>query len=487
MNTMNQEELSFELEEPMEVVGPATSDWQMNPLRDSVSDRFSDWGRELAMKNQGDKSGIRGTSNPEDLPKFHREYDKIIDRAKEVGSNAFRLSFDFGRLCPFEGVFDEGLMAEYVRILANCKSKGIEPIITLHHWTAPVSFGKCNKKRRFTAGPLEHPEIVNHFNFYVNNVTDFLCDPVKIRSAVAGEGYSKEFVESLCDEKMLARWFITINEPANLLFTPYLVGEFPPYQKASFRKFPKLRKKVKAMHDQGYDILHEKAERAQIWAPKVGIAHVTNYPNGAIPFYESTTNLGLAEYMEEGSQSDFMGLQYYFRIRLGLAGLMPVIYGSDPKYRSDHPAFGQIYPAGIYDVLKYAGQKWPNKELMVTEFGFADKTDRKRPSWLIDTLGYILKAKKEGVPVSGALVWSIINNFEWCLGMDAPFGLFDKDGNRLQSDDDSPGTVSSREVWTAGSKHMKAPTAESAEELQKLRQKAFDQLNNSTAIQKVSG
>lgn len=479
-----QENLTFELDEPLEAVGVATSDWQLNPLKHDGTDERSDWGRDLVRKNEGKKTGIHGLSQPEDLPRFDLDYKKIIDKIPEVNGNTFRLSLDFGRLCPEKGVFDERLMAHYVRVLAYCKSKDIEPMITLHHWTAPSSFATYSKKGKIKKGPLEHPEIVNHFNFYTNKVADFLCDAPKIRSAVAGEGYDKEFVESLCDEKMLARWFITINEPTNLLFSPYLVGAFPPYQMASFRKFPKLREKVKSMHNQGYEILHEKAEQEQIWAPKVGLAHVTNYMNSAIPFYEKYSNVELAEDMEEGSQSDFMGIQYYFRVRLGMAGLMPVISGSDPRYRGDHPQFGQIYPPGIEDVLKYAGQKYPGKELMVTEFGFADKSDRKRPSWLIDTVGHILKAKKDGVKVTGALVWSIINNFEWCDGMSVPFGMFEKDGSRLQSDDGT-GHVSSREVWTEVSKHLQNPTAESALKLKKLQKQAREQLNNCYAIQKL--
>lgn len=478
-----QQDLTFELDKPMDASGFASSDFQNNPLKDDGTDSRSDWGYEVVRKNAGGKTGITGSTNPGDMPRFDKNYDKIINAVGEMNSDTFRISLDFGRLCPEKGVFDEELMKHYIRILANCKRKGIDPMITLHHWTAPSSFAKYDQDGKITAGPLEHPEIVEHFNFYVNKVAEFLCDPDKIRTAVAEEGYDKNFVDSLCDERLLAKWFITINEPVNLVFTPYMLGAFPPYKFASFLKYPGLVRKVKAMHDQSYDTIHEKSATTfpDRRGPKVGIAH--NVTNSYLPGYEGLANWGLVERIEDGSLSDIMGVQYYFRFKLGL--ISPFIAGSDPRYVSDHPQFGQIYAPGIEEVLKYAGKNYPEKELMVTEYGFADKTDQKRPSWILDTVGHILKAKMEGVPVNGVLYWSIINNEEWAQGMDPPFGILDKDGNRLQSDDGRPGHISSREVITAVHKHLRNPAEQSAASLRELQKRARTQLNNSVAIQKV--
>lgn len=463
----------YELEKPLDLVGTATSDWQLNP-----SNEQSEWGYELAKKQRGEKTGIVGESDPQLIPHFDNEYKNILPRGKELGNNAFRMSFDFAELCPEEGVFDEEKMAHYVRVLARCQALDMQPMITLNHWTLPKSFATYDENDRIKKGSLENPKIVEHFNFYVNKVADFLFDAQKIRAALKDEGYDKDFIDNLCDEKMLCQWFISLNEPVNMIFTPYMVGEFPPYQVASFRKYPKLRAKVKQMHDASYEILHNKAATnlpLQGLELKVGMAHNVTGNTHIFP-YEYYANWGLAERMEEGSNSDFVGIQYYFRIRLGLNG----IKGSDPRYHSDHPQFGQVYPEGIYDVLKFAAEKWPEKPLILSEIGFADKSDRKRPDWILQAVEHLIRAKREGVNVQGVLLWSLINNFEWCKGMDAPFGLYDTHGQTLQSDNGEQ--VSSREVWAAASQHLLEPTAASAEVLTKLRLKTKAQLDKSVAL-----
>lgn len=468
----------YALEEPFDLVGTATSDWQLNPQNNK-----SEWGHDLAGKQNGKKTGIVGESDPELLPRFDSEYASILPRGKEIGSNTFRMSLDFAELCPETGVFNVEKMAHYVRVLAKCHALGMQPMVTLNHWTLPKSFATYDQNDRIKKGSLENPAIVDHFAFYVDKVADFLFDSQKIRTALAGEGYDKTFLDKICDEKLLCQWFISLNEPVNMIFTPYMVGEFPPYQIASIRKYPKLRGKVKKMHEVSYDTLHNKAANAlplqQKEQVQVGMAHnVTG--NTHIAPYEYYANWGLADRMEEGSDSDFVGIQYYFRIRFGLNG----IKGSDPRYHSDHPQFGQVHPAGVYDVLKTASEKWPTKPLIVSEFGYADKTDRKRPDWILQTVHHLIKAKREGVNVRGALLWSLINNFEWCKGMDAPFGIYGTHGEPLQSDDGTSNQVSSREAWTASSKHLLNPTPESAQHLQDLRLRTKHQLDNSVGLVK---
>ncbi len=448
--------------DPIEHIGVASSDWQLNPVI-GEGDDASDWGREYLYGHCGDDSVDK-------LPRFDQNYDKVIRRVKEVNGNTFRVSIDFARLCPSEGVFNEDLMNHYIRVLAKCHFYGIKPMVTLNHWTLPASFGKYDGDK-IVDGPLEHPGIVKHFEFYVNHVADFLFDPSKIRNAIKDEGYDDEFVEFLCDDKTLVQWFISLNEPINMIVTPYIVGEFPPYKKGRIDKYFKFIGKLREMHRISYEVMHNVALTRRNIDVKVGIAHqvMDNY----VPLF----NWGLLERMEDGSMSDFLGLQYYFKIRLALAsGGKFSISGNNPCYQCDHPEFGAIYPEGMYNILKKTSSLYPSKELIVTEMGFADASDYKRPYWILDTVYHLLRAKREGVNVTGALLWSIIDNFEWRKGMSMKFGIFDKDGNRKIGDNGS--YISSRMVWGMVSKHLTNPTHCSGAALSGLRNGAKKQLKD---------
>lgn len=90
--------------------------------------------------------------NPNLFPHFDTEYKYIIDRARELHNNAFRFSLDFGRLCPQKGVFDETLMGEYIRQLAWCHYRKIQPVLTIHHWPLPKSFTKYDNEGQIIEG-----------------------------------------------------------------------------------------------------------------------------------------------------------------------------------------------------------------------------------------------------------------------------------------------------------------------------------------------
>ena len=91
----------------------------------------------------------------------------------------------------------------------------------------------------------------------------------------------------------------------------------------------------------------------------------------------------------------------------------------------------EIYPEGLYLILKQFSKYKGIKNLVVTENGTCviDKFengavhDQARVEYFKDHLAAILRAKKEGVNVNGYLVWSLTDNFEWNKGFRTRFGL----------------------------------------------------------------
>jgi beta-glucosidase len=95
----------------------------------------------------------------------------------------------------------------------------------------------------------------------------------------------------------------------------------------------------------------------------------------------------------------------------------------------------EVYPEGIYRVLKQFSAYKNAPPLYVTENGaaFPDTVegghvhDAKRVQFFKDYLEQVLKAKREGVDVRGYFVWSLMDNFEWAEGYKPRFGLVNID------------------------------------------------------------
>ena len=90
--------------------------------------------------------------------------------------------------------------------------------------------------------------------------------------------------------------------------------------------------------------------------------------------------------------------------------------------------FGEIYPYGLHRVLKSIYQRTRgNKPLYVTENGFTDAADDRRPRAILEHLTMVHRAISEGIPVRGYMYWSLVDNFEWAEGWGVRFGLIELD------------------------------------------------------------
>jgi beta-glucosidase len=92
----------------------------------------------------------------------------------------------------------------------------------------------------------------------------------------------------------------------------------------------------------------------------------------------------------------------------------------------------EIYPSGIYELLKRVWLDYRPKRILITENGIplsegpdldGQVRDIRRIQYLQDHLVYLHKAIAEGVPVDGYFVWTLMDNFEWAYGTRTRFGL----------------------------------------------------------------
>ena len=109
-----------------------------------------------------------------------------------------------------------------------------------------------------------------------------------------------------------------------------------------------------------------------------------------------------------------------------------------PAAAKDFTGLSSLLPFSQYRYYSITGNfphrsheqyKLPN--LFVTENGasFDDRRDGQavhdpeRIAYLEAHVGEVLRVRKEGVPVQGYFVWSLLDNFEWALGYSKRFGI----------------------------------------------------------------
>lgn len=72
---------------------------------------------------------------------FWHRYEEHLDRVVALGCDAFRLGVEWSRCEPAPGEVDDEAVERYRAILAACLERGLEPLVTLHHFTHPHWLG----------------------------------------------------------------------------------------------------------------------------------------------------------------------------------------------------------------------------------------------------------------------------------------------------------------------------------------------------------
>ena len=57
---------------------------------------------------------------------------------RDLGANAYRFSIEWSRLEPEPGRWDEAAWAHYEGEIAQLRAAGVEPMVTLLHFTLPL-------------------------------------------------------------------------------------------------------------------------------------------------------------------------------------------------------------------------------------------------------------------------------------------------------------------------------------------------------------
>ncbi len=88
------------------------------------------WEQEAGRILNGDKSGLACD--------WWANAERDFDHAAALHTNAHRLSLEWSRIEPEPSVFDAAALNRYRDMLQGLHERGIEPMVTLHHFSNPL-------------------------------------------------------------------------------------------------------------------------------------------------------------------------------------------------------------------------------------------------------------------------------------------------------------------------------------------------------------
>ena len=344
---------------------------------------------------------------------FHR-FEGDFDLAKGLLHNAHRFSLEWSRIEPEEGRFSDEALRHYREVIEALHARGIEPVVTLHHYTIP----------RWLAarGGWESGEIERCFMRYVERVLDACGDRV--------------------------RWWITLNEPVVQVFKGWLIGQWPPGRLGDYPRAMQVIRRMLRAHVLAYHAIHQRRPDAMVSVAKHCLAFTPNHPRNPFDrlsasfrdflfnnlFIEAlhTGRLALPgqffERLPFGRTLDFIGINYYTRdfVRntgfslpgfVGLSGTLE----NERRIGKRNDLGWEVYPEGLGHFLRsFRRYRLP---ILITENGIPTTDEDDRWAFIYMHLWQVMRAMAAGVPVIGYLYWSLLDNYEWVDGYRARFGL----------------------------------------------------------------
>ncbi len=386
----------------------------------SIWDEFSNQKKNIAFNHNGNIA-----SN------FYHHYLDDLKLMQNLGIKNFRFSISWSRVLPYgKGIPNLRGIDFYNKLINECLKLGITPWITLYHWDLPLELEK--------EGGWTNRDIVAWFSDYVA-----LC------------------VKSFGDR--VIHWMV-LNEPMVFTGAGYFLGLHAPGKKG-LANFLSATHHATLSQAEGARVIKSMYTNAQV-GTTFSCSHIEPYSHRSKDveaanridvllnrlFIEPALGLGypfkrlplmnrIEKYMQANDEKllafdfDFIGVQNYTREIIKHSFFTPFLKAAIVKAEKRNVPLTamnwEIYPEGIYHILKMYNEYIGIKKIIITENGVAFKdelvngkvNDINRINFYDSYLKQVLKAKQEGVKVEGYFSWSFTDNFEWAEGYHPRFGL----------------------------------------------------------------
>jgi beta-glucosidase len=344
-------------------------------------------------------------------------YKEDTQIMKALSLNSYRFSVEWSKIEPKQGEFDQAALDHYEQVVDDLLANGIEPLVTLHHFSNPLWFEQ--------QGAFLQDNSPQIFAQFCERVVQRLASKVKL--------------------------WCTINEPSVYAAFGYATAEFPPGEK-DYKKAARAFRNMMLSHTAAYRVIKRIRPEAKVGMAvhihfcdplnpwnlfDVLVAHLLNknMNDSHFPYLTkgrfSFSIPGMVNETYSGAEKDafdFIGLNYYThsyrKFEPSGSDQFPEVIKLPPDQLTDMG--NEMYPAGLYRALKLI-TRYTSKPIYILENGIADKADTRRARYIEEHLLVLNKAIADGMDIRGYQYWSLLDNFEWAKGFDMKFGLYKVD------------------------------------------------------------
>ena len=309
---------------------------------------------------------------------YHR-YREDMSIVADLGLDSYRFSIEWARIEPERGFVSRAELDHYRRMIETARELGLNPMLTLHHFTLPRWFAD--------AGGWRSKDAAECFARYTETVLPLL----------AGLDY-------VC----------TINEP-NMVAITAVAEEVKSLVAAGLPEpDPQVTEALIAAHRRSREVL------SSVDGLRSGWTVATQAFQAEPGCEEATRTYGYprdTQFLEAAAADDWVGVQAYTRTIVGPDG--PRLVPDDVETTLTG---WEYYPQALAEGVRLAHACAPGVPQLITENGIATADDGRRIDYLRGALHGLHEAMSDGIAVEGYLAWSLLDNYEW--GSFAPtFGL----------------------------------------------------------------
>ncbi|WP_347304628.1 family 1 glycosylhydrolase (plasmid) [Croceibacterium sp. TMG7-5b_MA50] len=330
-----------------------------------------------------------------------------LDMVKAMGLNTYRFSLEWARIEPEPGLFSTAMLDHYKAVIDGCRDRGLNPVVTFQHFTAP---------RWFSAqGGWTNREAPALFARYCSRAAEHLGENIS-HALTMNEPQILRLLRALevMPEGALMGQRAMLEAAAKRMGTDKFVT-------ANVANFDDLDT-MQALMIEGHG-----AAKAAIKAVRgdlpvgVSLALIDNQARGPNSVAGEKAEDMAGAWLRTARGDDFLGVQNYERIVWDAKGKV-----APPADAVRNWGGSEVHAPSLAGAVRQA-HAMAGVPILVSEHGVGTDDDAIRARFIPEALAGLSGAMADGIPVLGYIHWSLMDNFEWIFGYKPRFGLVSVD------------------------------------------------------------